>query len=868
MKISTKYLLQIIFTALLSLIILSVCRAQNDEIQVEGLWQSLKEEPIPLDWKANWIWLPDTITSDVMLARRSIEFSSVPDSVQLCITATSQYQLYVNGQYVSRGPARCAPHHQSFDVWDISTLIQKGTNVIAIRVHHQRGKYSYHHQVRGGLLCQLTIYSAGQTSTIATDKQWRVLADNSWDNRAPSISRFQLVVNDRVDLNNYERNWWKLDFDHTKWIYANELMRTVGWPSTQKNAAPQPLTPPWLQLNQRDLPYLTESIARPVKIASSKIHHASDSHPAQDFQMPISLVDNPDPKIAASFMAHIESEKPLLLTAPREAKQIIVFDFGELIKGSPVLEITGTKGQVVEIMSAPFSVDHTFDYRVVDSEFRDQIVLSGEKDLWEATYFKPARYVALAYTAQEKPMQVHQIALRKIAYPFKQKGEMHSTDADWIARYFEATRKTILACTTDALTDNYRERRQYAQTGYYGAMGNYWIFGDYALQRRYLIQVAQEQQANGMMPAYAPLAKDDFMIILDSNCLWIRSLKNYFLFSGDKKTVVQLLPAAKKLMSLLHSFTHEFGFIYDPPYAYWLDHAVIDRRGANFCLNGHYLGALEDFAVLLGWLEDNSASEFLQRASILRQSLQQYFWNDEKKLFADAWIGSKAHAQFSEHANGMALALNIASESQAREIAQQLLADDPLNYINRSNGMTMVTPAMSYFLKKGLCEYGYIDESFKLFRKRFDKMLADDSNGTLWEEWWLDKTGRSGKEQPKSRSDAQTESAFPPALFAEYLLGIQPTKPGWQEISIKHYPSAINNMDAKIPTPLGIISANWSERDKKKRLEINTPGAMMIKLNKNHFYNPENRPVLVDGNKWKDHLEELILDGGRHVIEF
>ena len=68
----------------------------------------------------------------------------------------------------------------------------------------------------------------------------------------------------------------------------------------------------------------------------------------------------------------------------------------------------------------------------------------------------------------------------------------------------EASAKTIEVCTTDAYTDNYRERRQYAQTGYYAALGNYWLFGDHALQRRYLVQVAQEQEANGVMPAAMP----------------------------------------------------------------------------------------------------------------------------------------------------------------------------------------------------------------------------------------------------------------------------------------------------------------------------------------------------------------------------
>ena len=112
-------------------------------------------------------------------------------------------------------------------------------------------------------------------------------------------------------------------------------------------------------------------------------------------------------------------------------------------------------------------------------------------------------------------------------------------------------------------------------------MGNHWIFGDTALQRRYLIQTAQEQEANGIMPAYAPLKSNDYMIILDSNLLWIRSLYQYYLFSGDRITTQKLLGSALKLMTLIHSFTDDLGLINNPPYPYWLDHSDLDRAGAN-----------------------------------------------------------------------------------------------------------------------------------------------------------------------------------------------------------------------------------------------------------------------------------------------
>ena len=53
------------------------------------------------------------------------------------------------------GPARCAPHHQSYDVLDVTEALTAGKNVLAVRVHFQREGVSYYEPARAGLLAQL-----------------------------------------------------------------------------------------------------------------------------------------------------------------------------------------------------------------------------------------------------------------------------------------------------------------------------------------------------------------------------------------------------------------------------------------------------------------------------------------------------------------------------------------------------------------------------------------------------------------------------------------------------------------------------------------------------------------------------------------
>jgi hypothetical protein len=69
------------------------------------------DESPTTSWQAQWIWMTSDVDSEVMLARRSFELPAAPEEARLRITATSQYELHVNGEYVNRGPARSRPHH-------------------------------------------------------------------------------------------------------------------------------------------------------------------------------------------------------------------------------------------------------------------------------------------------------------------------------------------------------------------------------------------------------------------------------------------------------------------------------------------------------------------------------------------------------------------------------------------------------------------------------------------------------------------------------------------------------------------------------------------------------------------------------------
>ena len=817
------------FALLSAIVFLNFLQAQTNQLNegVIGHWKTASQADFSYsNWQAEWIWLPDASPSNIILARKNFVLEKKPQQAILKITASSKYKLFINGKSICQGPARSAAHHQSYDILEIQHILKLGKNNISIKVQHQNNKHAYHLKGRAGLLAQLDL---DKNQTIITDSSWKVRIDPSWDQNSPVMNRFQMVVNDRVDFRNKIPDWNQLNFNDSSWEKAIPLLRNTGWPLPKKSEKATPLTEPWISLVPREIPYLIEQDKKAINLIEAKTQENPSTAPL--LKNKIVLQGIVDTSIKKQLKNYSKKNSPITIpTTAINKTRILLFDLGQVINGMPKLNIKGSAGTEVHILAAPFIVNNTFTQKIVDSEYLDKIILSGQTDNWQSFYFKPTRYLAISVKGNTDPIALNYIGIHQIKYPFNDTGTIASPEAPWIENFWEASKKTIDVTTTDAFTDNYRERRQYAQTGYYAALGNYWTFGDTALQRRYLIQVAQEQFANGIMPAYAPLAKDDYMIILDSNCLWIQSLYNYLLYSGDYTTVRELLASAKKLMALLNSFTDSSGLINSPPYAYWLDHTLNDRTGANLTLNGHYLGALENFESLLEWLEDPAASLYKKRSKRLRNSIADGFWNPKKGLFVDALTNGKQSKSYSEHGNAIALAYKIANPDQAKIVSEKLLQDDKNDFVKRKNGMTMVSPAMSYFFFLGLAENGYTEESLKLFNQRFSKMLAPETNKTLWEEWWRDGTGRSGKfVGGRTRSDAQTESAFPPALFARYILGLNVSQPGIKEILITRPHTSLKHIKATLPTPQGELYIKWTFT-KKNKLELKIPEAMHVKI--------------------------------------
>ena len=115
-----------------------------------------------------WIWCEgaEADQRDVyVFVRGEVALDGGIKAARLHVSAEDRYLLYLNGNYLGRGPARSLPKLKSYDTYDVGARLKKGRNVIAIRAYHYgfgdllSHGHNYASGARAGIWSQLEVQS-------------------------------------------------------------------------------------------------------------------------------------------------------------------------------------------------------------------------------------------------------------------------------------------------------------------------------------------------------------------------------------------------------------------------------------------------------------------------------------------------------------------------------------------------------------------------------------------------------------------------------------------------------------------------------------------------------------------------------------
>lgn len=184
---------------------------------------------------------PESLQNKHILYRRTVKMGSFSRAV-LRITADDFYKLYINGRYVTEGPAPGYPHAYYVNEIDVTDYLAEGENVFAVHTYYQglRNRVWVSGDLRQMLWCELTV--DGEV-VLVSDESWKCIYHTGYT--ACGKIGYDTGFAECYDSGAAEDKFFEKDFDDSRWVFA-KINTMGGWsliPQASRQIAVYPMSP-------------------------------------------------------------------------------------------------------------------------------------------------------------------------------------------------------------------------------------------------------------------------------------------------------------------------------------------------------------------------------------------------------------------------------------------------------------------------------------------------------------------------------------------------------------------------------------------------------------------------------------------------
>jgi len=160
--------------------------------------------------------------------RKTVMVAEAPVRADLGIFADSRYLLWINGDYILRGPGRFVPNGPEYDRLDVASHLRRGANTLAILVlaRGSSGKMMRHGP---GLAVRLAV---GDGPVVAADSSWKWSGATRYRQPVIKWGNEYDVVDARVE----DGDWTKPEYDDRSWMTAVPVAGEQWGPLTARRS--------------------------------------------------------------------------------------------------------------------------------------------------------------------------------------------------------------------------------------------------------------------------------------------------------------------------------------------------------------------------------------------------------------------------------------------------------------------------------------------------------------------------------------------------------------------------------------------------------------------------------------------------------
>ncbi len=767
------------------------CNADSKSKLPKAFAENDAQIPAPLK-QAKWISLSGDgglydNTNTFTLYRKKVDLANQPKNATAYITADQSYVLYVNGELVSRGPARGFQRSWPYDEVDIAKYLKKGTNIFAIR-HYCGNRHTFGYLTQGfsGVLFAFDI----DGKITASDRSVKCLIQQSCDRDTSPVS-VQLNNREHIDLRKEPIGWKNVDFDDSQWKAPKNLRKYNVMPFFTL----EPRGIPMLEFKMLPEPTLIAEGKGKVSTMQERIHNNWD------------LID-----AEISSFTSVEKQMPVLVKASSEGEYVsYVLDFGKVVVGSPILEVEGANGGEI--------IDAFLDEQI-DSSFKPKCNFKGSshpafgfraicrKGSFSHEFYNyyAFRYAVIRVRNNTADMKLN-LKVRWTAYPMQINGVFNTSD-ELANKIWQASAYTQRLCTLDAYVDTpWREQAQWWGDARVQAWNTFFLSGDTRVFERGIRIISMQTTPNGLTYGHAPTMAHH-CILPDFSLVWIATLWDYYWQTASNKMYVNHKDVVDGIINYFENITDEKTGLpkYDDRYWLFLDWTKIQKQGQPGLLAMWYLYSLQRLSVLCeetGLTQD--ASIYKCKADKLKKAIQTHLLDKTDGLLCDGILPNGKRSS---------------EKSVQMQIFARITDIDGFNYKKAKEEIILPylrgqkdfqSAPSSYwvvYVLKQMHEDGHSKDIYNFIIKRWKEMA----------EW-----GSTYENYAGNGSRSHAWSAHPTFLLPQVLGGIVQTSAGWKNFKVKPN-KFVDDATIVYPTPQGNIEVSWKKNaDGYYQQKISTP---------------------------------------------
>ena len=726
------------------------------------------------DWSgAKWVKRNTDDKDDYTYYRKNVSIGTKAVKRAIVYVAACQnFELYVNGKFVSKGSSNHYPQYAYYNAFDVTALVKSGVaNNLAALTHWYGGGQGRATGSRGFILKLVTEYADGSQTTTGTDNTWKQTQAAYFTPGQPRRNGEGNGYVDKIDSRKLMQGWNTAAFNDAAWDAAVE----IGAPPVA----------PWINPLRADLTRVKEETIKPVSV--KKLSNGS-----------------------------------------------YIIDLGKIYAGMPHINFEGGKtGDEVTIRGAYLlDEDGTASQKRGNqsTNLNYYFTLNGKKAVFEPMVYLAYRYIQVDNSPNVLTADNVQFITRHFELDDTKAG-FNSSDT-MLNQVWNLQLRSLVQGAQEGFVDTpTREKGAFLGDGSYQGPPAMTTMGERAMNHRVLLEFLDSQDQyypDGRLNAVYPNVdgKRDIPDYTQEYLIWIW---DYYLQTGNMEFLKTNYSKLKKVADYVHNYTkpstglihnleggagaYKYGIIDWPPsMRYGYDMETETRTVVNALAYIDY-DIMAKVAAVVGNTADQNT--FRTYANDIKQAMNSKLLNADGVYIDGLKADGTPSTHVSQQANMYGYATGIAPEASKKAVFKAVK--------ERRMASGMVT--LRYLPEAiGLANDG--EHMIDLYtNKDWDGWAKTVSRGgtMTWEAWDADEA---------NESLSHPWGAIGLLAMQEYMLGIKVLKPQHELIQIRplDFGSRLKFAQGVLPGDRGTTSVKWERNSTHYLMTVKIPVNVTAKV--------------------------------------